>query len=158
VPVTFQEKAEVRYGYITAVMANVYGHLSWIQATNQLNHTLNILLIANALPILPRPVRALISAKWHLGIDPDQWITAYAICLECWKHHTPAQLKELNSPECTVPGCDGILYSEQRDVKGKNVGTATKLNPQTSIIGSLKCMFMRPGFVKSIRDSHQSQP
>ena len=153
VPVAFQEKAEVRYAYLTAVMANVYGNLSWAQATNLLNHTLNGLFIANALPVFPRPVRALASAKRHLGIDPDQWITQYAICPECWKHHSPAQLQELPTPDCTVPDCAGILYTERRDAKGRLVRTAVKINPQTSIIGSLRRMLMRPGFARSIRDS-----
>lgn len=93
-------------------MANVYGHLSWIQATNQLNHMLNALLIANSLPVHPRPVRALASAKRHLGIDPDQWITQYAICPQCWKHYSPTQLKELISSECTVEDCEGTIFSE----------------------------------------------
>lgn len=158
VPVAFKENGEIRYAYLTAVMANIYGHLSWIQATNQLNHSLNMLLIANVLPTSPRPVRALASAKRHLGIDPDQWITQYAICPECWKHHSPSQLKQLLSAECSVPACNGVIYTERRDAKGKMVRTATKINPQVSVIGSLRRMFMRPGFAQSIRDSRQDQP
>ncbi|KAG0700869.1 hypothetical protein DFH29DRAFT_1069958 [Suillus ampliporus] len=158
VPIAFQEKAEIRYAYLTAVMANVYGNLPWLQATNLLNHTLNGLFIANALPIFPRPVRALASAKRHLGIDPDQWITQYAICPECWKHHSPAQLQELPTPNCTVHGCTGLLYTERRDAKGRLVRTAVKINPQTSLIGSLQRMLMRPGFARSIRDSRNDIP
>ncbi|KAG1734538.1 hypothetical protein EDD22DRAFT_1011418 [Suillus occidentalis] len=157
VPVAFKENGEIRYAYLTAVMANVYGHLSWNQATNQLNHSLNMLLI-DVLPAFPRPVRALASAKRHLGIDPDQWITQYAICPECWKHHSPSQLKQLLSAECSVPACNGLIYTERRDAKGKMVRTATKINPQVSVIGSLRRMFMRPGFAQSIRDSRQDQP
>lgn len=112
VPIAFQEKAEICYAYLTAIMANIYGNLPWIQATNLLNHTLNGLFIANALPVFPHPVRALASAKRHLGIDPDQWITQYAICPKCWKHISPAQLQELPTPNCTVPGCTGLLYTE----------------------------------------------
>lgn len=85
----------------------------------QLNTTLNCLLITGVLPEVPCPVHSLISAKQHLSIDPDVWITAYAICPECWKYHTPAKINALESPNCSVAGCLGVLYTETMNLKGQ---------------------------------------
>ncbi|KAG1731002.1 hypothetical protein EDB19DRAFT_2010037 [Suillus lakei] len=84
-----------------------------------LNNQLNCMLLKGVLPKHPHPIRHLLSMKRRLGIDADQWITQYAICPECWKHFTPAQVKELPSPECTVPDCKGVLYDKHTDAKGK---------------------------------------
>lgn len=147
------EDPAVRMAYLSAVIGNVYGHLTVLQATDQLNNTLNALLVAGALPDHPRPVRHLISAKRRLGIDPDQWVIPYALCPVCWKHHSPAQLEQLNSASCTVPGCEGIIYSDTQGAKKQRIRTAALICPQVSIIASLRRMFLRPGFAKSLRDS-----
>ncbi|KAG2150077.1 hypothetical protein BD769DRAFT_375724 [Suillus cothurnatus] len=55
VPVTFKENDEIRYAYFTTVMANVYGHLSWNQATNQLNQSQHAP-DCECTPTFPRPV------------------------------------------------------------------------------------------------------
>lgn len=140
--------------YLTVVMANVYGHLTVEQATNQLNSTLESLDVAGVLTLIPRPVRTLISARRHLGLDPGQWIIQYCVCPECWKHYSPAQLEVLESPRCTaLPGCTGLLYTDAWDAHKKWIRTATKINPQTSIISTLRHMMMRPGFAASLRDN-----
>ena len=41
----------------------MYGHLSVVQLMDQLNNTLDVLLVAKALPDFPRPIQTLISAK-----------------------------------------------------------------------------------------------
>ncbi|KAG2335647.1 hypothetical protein BDR05DRAFT_898020, partial [Suillus weaverae] len=158
VPQAFQERPGVRLAYLNTVIANVFGKQSIQAVTDALNNQLNCMLLEGVLPEHPRPVRHLLSAKRRLGIDPDQWITQYAICPECWKHLTPNQLKELLSPKCTVPDCPGVLYNERTDVKGKCIRITRKIMPHVSLIGSLRRMFMRPGFAKSIRDSRQDQP
>jgi hypothetical protein len=119
VPRALSEKPQVRIAYLQAVTGNIYGNLTVDQATKQLNATLDALFVADALPILPRPVRHLVSAKRRLGIDPDQWITQYAICPNCWKHHTPAELELLASPSCSIPSCTGLIYSDHWDAKNK---------------------------------------
>ncbi|KAG1774897.1 hypothetical protein EV702DRAFT_1237500 [Suillus placidus] len=158
VPRAFQERPGVRLAYLNAVVGNVFGNHTVQAATESLNNQLNCMLVEGVLPEHPRPVRHLLSAKRRLGIDPDQWITQYAICSECWKHYTLVQLRELLSPSCTVPDCSGLLYDEHVDAKGKIVRTAKKIMPHVSLIGSLRRMFMRPGFAKSIRDSRHDQP
>jgi hypothetical protein len=158
VPRAFQERPGVRLAYLNAVVGNVFGNHTVQAATDSLNNQLNCMLVEGVLPEHPRPVRHLLSAKRRLGIDPDQWITQYAICSECWKHYTPVQLRELPSPSCTIRDCSGLLYDERVDAKGKLVRTAKKIMPHVSLIGSLRRMFMRPGFAKSIRDSRHDQP
>ncbi|KAG2757569.1 hypothetical protein P692DRAFT_20711205 [Suillus brevipes Sb2] len=157
IPRAFQERPGVRLAYLNTVIGNVFGKQSIQAATDALNNQLNCMLLEGVLPEHPHPVRHL-SAKRRLGIDADQWITQYAICPECWKHFTPAQVKELPSPECTVPDCEGVLYDEHTDAKGKRVRTSKKIMPHVSLIGSLRRMFMRPGFAKSVRDSRQDHP
>ncbi|KAG1718620.1 hypothetical protein EDB19DRAFT_1899167 [Suillus lakei] len=142
IPRAFQECPGVRLAYLnTSIQA----------AMNALNNQLNCMLLEGVLPEHPRPVHHLLSTKRRLGIDADQWITQYAICPKCWKHFTPAQVKELPSPECTVPDCEGVLYNEYTDAKGKHVRTSKKIMPHISLIGSLRQMFMRP-------DSQQDHP
>lgn len=154
VPAAFNEAPAVRMAYLTAVMANVYGHLTIEQATNQLNSTLDSLAVAGVLPLIPRPVRTLISARRRLGLDPDQWITQYCICTECWKHYSPAELELLDSPLCmALPGCTGKLYTDSWDSRKNRIRTATKIHPQTSVISTLRRMMMRPGFARSLRDN-----
>ncbi|KII92119.1 hypothetical protein PLICRDRAFT_461608 [Plicaturopsis crispa FD-325 SS-3] len=134
-------------------MANVFGHVPVERATKQLNGTLDCLKLAGVLPVLPKPVRTLASAKRRLGIDPDQWIIKYAICPVCWKHHNPAELANLASDECTVPGCDGKIFDT---VNHKRI--ARLINPQVSIIDSLRRMFMRPGFAKKVEKKPEHTP
>ncbi|SJL03636.1 uncharacterized protein ARMOST_06993 [Armillaria ostoyae] len=115
----FYEKAHIRLAYLQAAVGNVYNRLSVKQATDQLNGTLDSHLISVTLPTYPRPVQTLESAKRRLGIDPDAFITQYTACPKCWKHYSLMQLQELESPECRVEWCDGVLYKEMRDSKGR---------------------------------------
>ncbi|KAF9056739.1 hypothetical protein BDP27DRAFT_1386299 [Rhodocollybia butyracea] len=139
--------------YLNAVLANVYGCVPVLKATDQLNISLDMLEVAGVLPDEPRPVRSLPAAKARLGIDPDQWIVQYAICPQCWKHHHPTELRELERPECTVEGCSGIIYTESTDSKGRTTHIPCKINPQVSLIESLHRMMQRPGFAESICDT-----
>jgi len=132
VPPAFAEESCVHMAYLQVVVGKIYNHLTIQQATDNLNGTLDTLLAAGVLPVYPRPVRTLKSAKRKLGIDADQWITQYAICLKCWKHHAPKEMDELPSALCTVPNCDGIIFDEYQDGKGHKKRKPHKINPQTS--------------------------
>ncbi|KAF8803058.1 hypothetical protein BYT27DRAFT_7110771 [Phlegmacium glaucopus] len=109
------------------------------------------------LPAHPRPVRTLESAKRRLGIDADQYITQYIICPQCWKHYTPKQVHDLDSPACLLEYCDGILFEESLGSKGRRKRHPMKVNPYASIIDTLRRFFMRPGFAEMIRDSRGHQ-
>ncbi|KAG9310922.1 hypothetical protein JVU11DRAFT_8792 [Chiua virens] len=151
VPKAFQEKPEIRLAYLNSVISNVFGKASVQEATASLNSTLNCLLVAQgSLPEYPRPVRHLISAKRRLGIDPDQWITQYTNCLVCWKHFMPTELKALPLHDCPTEDCTGILFNEITNSKGRHIREPCKIMPHTSLIGSLRRMFMCPGFAQSI--------
>ncbi|RDB30064.1 hypothetical protein Hypma_014106 [Hypsizygus marmoreus] len=148
-----KEESYVRMAYLQAVLGNVYAKLTWKHASLTLWGTLRILGVANALPTQPPPVQMLESARKHLGIEPDAYIIPYAICPVCWKHYTPEQLKHLADPACTAQRCGGQIY----DVKD-NVRIPVLINPQVSIIGSLRRMFMRPGFAKSVSRKPEDVP
>lgn len=137
VPPAFAEESCVRIAYLQAVIGNVYNHLSVAQATDSLNSTLDALFVAGALPAYPRPVRTLESAKRRLGLDADQYITQYVLCPICWKHYTPKEVDELQGPICTIRHCDGVIYEEYTDGKGRNKRRPFKVNPHTSIIQTL---------------------
>jgi len=156
VPAGLAEHPGVRMAYLQAVIQNVYAHASVVQATEILNSTLDALSTMGPLPLNPRPVRTLESAKRRLGIDADQYITKYAICPICWKHYTPKQITELDGPECLVDDCEGILYEEYHNRKGHLKRKPIKLNPYTSVVQTLKRFFMRPGFANMVRDNRTS--
>ncbi|PPQ79796.1 hypothetical protein CVT26_012594 [Gymnopilus dilepis] len=155
IPRAYLEQSCVRIAYLQATIANVYSHVSVLRSTEILNGTLDALLAAGALPELPRPVRTLESAKRHLGIDADQYITQYNICPQCWKHYTPREITDLDGPACLVEDCDGILYDESIDGKGRRKRQPRKVNPYTSIIQTLRRFFLRPGFARIIRDNRR---
>jgi len=156
-PRGLREHPGVRIAYLQAVIQNVYAHASVVQASEILNNTLDALSTMGPLPVNPRPVRTLESAKRRLGIDADQFITQYAICPKCWKHYTPKQILELESPECLVDDCDGVLYGEYQSQKGLRRRKALKINPYTSIIQTLRRFFLRPGFAAMIRDNRDTR-
>ncbi|KAF8152330.1 hypothetical protein B0H34DRAFT_800787 [Crassisporium funariophilum] len=56
VPRAFSEESCIRIAYLQAVIANVYSHVSVLQATDILNGTLDALLSAGVLPVYPQPV------------------------------------------------------------------------------------------------------
>jgi len=56
-----------------------------------------------------------------------------------------------------VDDCEGILFDESFDSKGRQKRHARKVNPYTSIIQTLRHFFMRPGFAAMIRDSRGQQ-
>jgi hypothetical protein len=143
----------IRLAYLQAVMGNVYGKLTWEHATQQLNNTLDCLSLAQPLPVHPRPVRTLQSARRRLGIDPDQYITQYSICPICWKHHTPQEFKDLASPDCSTRNCTGKVYTLK---DGHHVPSL--IVPHVSLIDSLRQMFMRPGFTKLVERKVDHQP
>src|SRR6202035_5302122 len=58
-----KEEPYIRLAYLQAVMGNVFGKLTWEMATQTLNNTLDCLAIAGRLPVHPRPVRTLQSAR-----------------------------------------------------------------------------------------------
>lgn len=139
--------------YLKAVYNNIVRKMPVAAATEDLEMTLDCLAAAGALPEVPRPVRTLISAKRRLGLDPDVWITQYAICPLCWKHHSLHQLAELASPNCTTPRCSGIIYEISRDSDGNLKRIPVKIVPHVSLIQSLRRMVRRKGFRKLVRDS-----
>ncbi|KZT25039.1 hypothetical protein NEOLEDRAFT_1156520 [Neolentinus lepideus HHB14362 ss-1] len=158
VPKAFLEEPHVRIAYLEACLANIYGNATVKQATAQLNGTLDSLYIAGALPLLPRPVRSLISAKRRLGLDADQHIMEYALCTACWKHYTPKEMLALPSEHCVLPDCSGEVWETLNDSKNKPYRHAIKIMTHTSIIDTLRRFLMRPGFAQMIRDSRNIIP
>ena len=150
------EPSWVRIAYLQAVLNNVAGNMSVKQTTQNLNSTLNALNAAGVLPDRPRPVRTLASAKKRLGIDPDVWISQYAICPYCWKHYSPKQVIEMESPQCHSPACNGTVYEVTTDDKGRLKRRPIKIIPHVSLIDSLRRIVRRKGFRKLVRDSRQT--
>jgi hypothetical protein len=147
------EPSCIQIAYLQVVINNVIGNMPIKQTTDNLNWTLNALDAAGALPVYPRPVRMLISAKKHPGIDPDQCFVQYAICPHCWKHHSPKELLALRTPSCSVPGCSGIIYTEKEDGKGQLKCIPYKIVPHVSFLDSICCMVCCKGFCKLVQDS-----
>ena len=150
------EPSCVRIAYLQAVYNNVYSNMPVKDTNTNLCMTLSALDAGGILPDHPRPVRTLFSARRRLGIDPDPWIIQYALCPRCWKHHTPQELLDLAGPECSTPGCAGLIYETKIDAKGRPKRHAPLISPQVSLIQSLRRMLRRKGFRKLIRDSRNT--
>ena len=116
-PYIYNEVPAIWLAYLGAVIGHIYGHLSVIQVKDQHNNSFDVLLASRALPDLPRPVWTLVSTKQRLSINPDQWVISYTLCPVCWKYHSPLELEKLNSPNCTVPSCEGIIYIDTQGAK-----------------------------------------
>lgn len=148
------ESPSVRVAYLQAVYNSIVKKQPVDDVSENLQMTLDAIEAERGHPIShPKPVRHLASAKRRLGLDPDMWIIEYAACPRCWKHHTLKQMDELATAACSVPGCDGVIYEEGTDGKGKTKRAAKLIIPQTSLIQSLRRMVRRKGFRKLIRDS-----
>jgi hypothetical protein len=150
------EPSCVRIAYLQAVYNNVCVNMPVTDTNTNLGLTLSALDAAGVLPDHPRPVRTLYSARRRLGIDPDHWIIQYAICPRCWKHHTPNEMLELASPQCSTPDCNGLIYDVKEDAKGRPKRHPVMILPQTSLIQSLRRMVRRKGFRKLVRDSRNT--
>ena len=136
-------------------LMNVFGKLTWQLATEQLNNTLDILQVAqHHLPSFPTPVRTLQSARRRLGVDPDVHIIQYAICPSCWKHYTPELLAQLETPACCERNCTGVIYTLNSEGKRSPI----LIHPQVSVIGTLRRMFMRPGFAALVERRPENRP
>ncbi|TFK59244.1 hypothetical protein BDN72DRAFT_946510 [Pluteus cervinus] len=141
----FNEKSYVRFGYLKAVLDNVFGKLNWKEVASALRSNLTILRLAGCLPTSPKPVITLESARKRLGIDADVHIIEYVMCPVCWKLYLPGDAEELEGLDCQVAGCAGILF--ERTGRGRE---PKLICPQVSLIGSLRRMFLRPGFAKAV--------
>ncbi|KAG6808437.1 hypothetical protein H0H87_012936, partial [Tephrocybe sp. NHM501043] len=145
------EESCVHIAYLKAVLGNVFGHLSCERAAIDLRASLDMLAAAGALPDEPAPVKTLKSARKRLGIDPDKYIIQHAICPSCWRHHMLEELNALDDPECASPGCKGLIYIMKNSKR-----IPTLVHPRVSIIQSIRQMFLRPGFAKTVarKESH----
>jgi hypothetical protein len=148
-----KEKPYIRLTYLQAVLGNVFGKLTWAHATEQLRNTFQILSMAGSLPEFPQPVQTLQSARRRLAIDPDAHIIQYSVCPQCWKHYTPFDMNNLASANCMIAGCPGKVFT----INGGN-RIATLINPQVSIIASLRRMFLRPGFAQMVARKPDQRP
>jgi hypothetical protein len=155
IPRAFGETSAVRLAYLQAVQGNVYDGITVKAADNMLNHSLNMLSAAGALPKIPKPVCTVKSARRRLGLDPDQYITQNPICTVCWKIYTLEAIKSMSNPRCTVLRCKGTVYHDKMDADGNTKRVPAKILPTVSLIQELRKMFMRPGFAASLRDSRQ---
>jgi hypothetical protein len=102
------------------------------------------------------PVTTLSSAKRHLGIDANQWITEYAACLQCWKRYPPKKVQAMESPDCEVDECEGTVWDLKVDKNGKESQVPRLIVPQVSLIQSIQRMVHRKGFGRRLRESRNS--
>jgi hypothetical protein len=89
--------------------------------------------------------RTLPTLERRLGVNPDAHITYFFLCPDCWKRHHPDELAKLNSPQCSEPGCTGVLYSVKRTARRAEKRTPTKIMPYNSPKGAIARLLRRPG-------------
>ncbi|EJF67325.1 hypothetical protein DICSQDRAFT_46259 [Dichomitus squalens LYAD-421 SS1] len=116
----FEETPPLRLAYLHSVLANVFEHSPILDAQRRLNDELAVIqLCLGTLPTTPRkPARSLVTARKRLGLNVNDYIETKAVCTKCFKIYSTDNIMALESPQCTVHRCPGIIYNETRKRSG----------------------------------------
>jgi hypothetical protein len=96
--------------------------------------------------------RTLLTAEKHLGISFEGFITYFFVCDSCWELHKPAELYNLDTPECQELDCEGTLYSVKRLSDGTEKRRPTKIMPFVDPEKAIQHMLLRPGKLAQINE------
>lgn len=156
----FREYPAVRLAYLHAVLGNIFGSLTVLEAEEYLCDTYDIIRICGKLPTYPKPAKSLSTAKKRLGLDIDSYIERIPICTACFKPYSLEDIEQLNSPSCTVSRCNGVVYhikhtldNNLRTHAATEKRVPAKIQPYASLITALRRFCMRADFVANLRDS-----
>ncbi|VDC05126.1 unnamed protein product [Peniophora sp. CBMAI 1063] len=89
----------------------------------------------------------------RLGVDPDRLITYFFVCDKCWDRHPMSELNDLQSPACTIAGCDGTLYKLKEISNQKTKRVPAKLLPTMKLESCIRRLLARPGKYQMLRRS-----
>lgn len=157
----FQESPAVRLLYLQATIGNIFGSRTVLDSNNSLNDGLDLIELASSMEHtathMIKPATTLATAKRRLGLEVDDYIEKQPICTLCYKYYSPADIKALESPNCTVKKCKGIVYRVKRRAEDQENDSEeienripAKILPYISLIKSLKRMLLRSSFVNNL--------
>ncbi|KAH7917020.1 hypothetical protein BV22DRAFT_1052746 [Leucogyrophana mollusca] len=145
----------VRLVYLQAVIAQICGTATVEAATNQLQDGLDIIEACGVLPTHPRPMRSIVTAKKHLGLLAEDYIQKRPVCTKCYKYYSFEDIKKLDTPACTVPRCNGVIYRMKRERPDPKTGDErlkrypAKILTYCCLIKAIQRFLLRSTFVKT---------
>ncbi|KAH9935806.1 hypothetical protein B0H21DRAFT_878742 [Amylocystis lapponica] len=159
----FREHPAIRLAYLHAVLGNISGSLTVLEAEEYLRDTYEIIDLCGTLPTLPKPAKSLVTAKRRLGLAVDDYIERIPICTVCFKPYTQDEIDSMDGPDCVSPRCQGIVYrikhllAPSGEARASQMQVAkripAKIQPYTSPILALRRMCLRRDFIESLRDA-----
>ncbi|KAH9946902.1 hypothetical protein B0H21DRAFT_692942 [Amylocystis lapponica] len=129
----FREHPAIRLAYLHAVLGNISGSLTVLEAEEYLRDTYEIIDLCGTLPTLPKPAKSLVTAKRRLGLAVDDYIERIPICTVCFKPYTQDEIDSMDEP-------------------GFAKRIPAKIQPYTSPILALRRMCLRRDFIENLRD------
>jgi len=146
-----QDHPAIRNAYIHAYVSASFFNATHAAVAHDLEgkdcllHT-----VQSANPDIPYPgldcfAQTLPTLLRRLGLTTDHFIVYLFVCDACWKLHHPSELKDLESPNCDVEDCTGLLYTQKRLSDGSSKRTPTKIVPYVPPKRALQRIFLHPG-------------
>jgi hypothetical protein len=148
----------IRHALIRAITASYFHGATNEGVKHMLDGSFNLLSSAqNAAPDLQyhgleTMARTLLTAEKHLGISFEGFITYFFVCDSCWELHKPAELYNLDTPECQELDCEGTLYTVKRLSDGTEKRRPTKILPFVDPEKAIQHMLLRPGKLAQINE------
>lgn len=174
-PPAFDEPAAIRNVYIRVFIGAAFDGITHKSvAKTLLSHKLALSAVASPdlRLAIGKMALTLRTVERRLGVSPDQHITFYFVCPECFAVHHPSKLQKLPSPTCANRGCEGILYTTPDPQDGypplgaddleAELSTAkrtpTKIMPYASLQGYVRRLLRRPGKLEEINHWRKHYP
>ncbi|KAF8595852.1 hypothetical protein BDV93DRAFT_456040 [Ceratobasidium sp. AG-I] len=155
-PAACREASHIRLAYLTAVASQVLHNSTQAATEFHLNSTLAGYQLAGVLPIVPKPVKTLPAARRRLGLEVDAYIKQHPMCSECYFIYTHDDINSSASESCRQIDCSGVFWKTTVDYP--DVRTPVRVAAYSSIVSSMRRLFMRPQFVTALRagtEAHQ---
>lgn len=150
-PPAFYEHPVLRNAYIHVFVNSAYRGATHAQVQDSLTSTRStiITMLEGKFPPegldLDNMARTLRTVENRLGVNPDDLITYFILCPECWHVYHPSELSKLETPQCRKKHCNGVLYKVKRTTSGTDKRTPIRSMPAASIKKAIANLLMRPG-------------
>lgn len=114
----FQENPAIQLSYLQTVVTNIFDSWTVLACNTQLTDELDILDAAGVSLIESiKPAMTLATAECCLGLEYDDYIEKWPICIVCSKYYSLDDINDLQSPSCIKPRCKGVAYHIKRSTE-----------------------------------------
>lgn len=158
-PRVFDDHPSIRHAYIQVFLAATFDGMTHHSASASLKAHRTILRAAARTsgaepdyPGLDNFAITLPTVEKRLGVSTEGFVSYYALCSSCWAVHDPHSLRDLPSPQCPEPSCDGLIFRSKRLSSGKERRTPVLVLPFVPPSRAIRCMCLQPGKVAQWQD------